>query len=297
MKKFLMAAAALALMGNVAFAGPNAGGTILVHNANLTYVGGPGYSACGQGTPPASCEAANTRIDGSDNHYWVWKVYAAFAPCTAPRLKAFDFGVRYGTGVIILDHGACIGDLNNGAFEQPGAGWPGSGTGDAIVFQNAQTTTLVESYWFAGYSYYGAVDMFSLTAGPYGGSFSDDGAPPLLDQIAGYGSLGFNQPGSVVCPNAGAEGACCVGSTCTLTCEGACQGTFKGPGTLCDPNPCASATGACCFSDHTCLILSSADCAAQGGTYQGDNTVCSPNPCIPVPTKVETWGQIKHSYR
>jgi len=246
MKKFLLAAAALALMGNVAFAGPNAGGTIFVHNPNLAYPGGPGYSACGQGTAPGSCEQAVTRLDGNTDAQVVWKVYAAFAPCTAPRLKALDMGLRYqqydvvngGPGIYILAYGACIGDLNQGAAEFPVNGWPGNGGQDAIVFQNAVTTTLAECYWFAGYNYYyggvGGPQLFQLTAGQYGGNFADDGVPPSQDPIAGFGALGFGMNGTVICPGAGAEGACCDFSTgnCTLTCANDCTFTFLGPGSV-----------------------------------------------------------------
>lgn len=42
--------------------------------------------------------------------------------------------------------------------------------------------------------------------------------------------------------------------------------------------------GACCFQDHSCMILDAATCAAYGGVYQGDATVCDPNPCLPVAT-------------
>jgi hypothetical protein len=298
MKKFLMAAAALALVGSVAFAGPNAGGTIIVHNAQLTYPGpGQGFSGCGLGTPPASCESANTQIDGNDNHYWVWKVYAAFAPCSGPRLKAMDFGITYDQPVYVLDHGNCLGDPNNGAAELPGPGWPNSGTGTVLVWQYTQTTTLVEAYWFGGYSYYGAPAMFTLTGGRFGGMFADDSVPTLQDPIGGYGSLGFNQAGTVACPSAAAEGACCdANGNCTLTCENACTGTFMGAGTTCDPNPCTPPTGACCVGT-TCYILSHHDCDAQNGTYHGDNVPCTDNLCNPVPTKIESWGQIKHSYR
>ena len=68
MKTFLMAVAALACIGSVALAGPNAGGVILVHNPNLPYAGQGDY--CGQGGALASCEQANTELDGSDNSYW-----------------------------------------------------------------------------------------------------------------------------------------------------------------------------------------------------------------------------------
>jgi len=42
-------------------------------------------------------------------------------------------------------------------------------------------------------------------------------------------------------------------------------------------------TGACCFGDGSCSILSSSDCSLAGGSYEGDGTSCTPNPC-PQPT-------------
>ena len=128
-----------------AWGGPNAGGTIFVHNAGLAYPGGHGFSACGLGTPPASCSAANVNLSGSDaDHPRVWKVYAAFLDGSSPRLKGVSFGIQYDSNISITDHGNCCGDQNNGAAEVPGAGWPGSGTGTSLVFQSPQTSTLVE---------------------------------------------------------------------------------------------------------------------------------------------------------
>ncbi|MBN8645506.1 MAG: multicopper oxidase domain-containing protein [Planctomycetes bacterium] len=42
-------------------------------------------------------------------------------------------------------------------------------------------------------------------------------------------------------------------------------------------------SGACCFSDGTCLVTTSATCSSMIGSYQGNGTDCSPNPC-PQPT-------------
>jgi hypothetical protein len=62
-----------------------------------------------------------------------------------------------------------------------------------------------------------------------------------------------------------------------MACTGS-GGTYKGNGTVCDPNPCLTPppTGACCAGDGSCSITTSAGCT---GTYQGDGTVCDPNPC------------------
>jgi hypothetical protein len=50
--------------------------------------------------------------------------------------------------------------------------------------------------------------------------------------------------------------------------------TFKEQG---PPPP----TGACCFADGHCQVLTVSGCTGLGGTYQGDNTTCDPNPCPP----------------
>jgi spore coat protein A len=50
------------------------------------------------------------------------------------------------------------------------------------------------------------------------------------------------------------------------------------PALTIDFTPPAS-TGACCFGDGNCQILSSTDCTNQGGAYEGDGTSCNPNPC------------------
>ncbi len=48
---------------------------------------------------------------------------------------------------------------------------------------------------------------------------------------------------------------------------------------------CQVFTGACCFTDGTCEVLTSTECAGLGGEYQGDDIPCDPNPCEPaVPT-------------
>ena len=44
-------------------------------------------------------------------------------------------------------------------------------------------------------------------------------------------------------------GACCDGSSCSLTAPGACGGVYQGNGSSCSPNPCFVPTGACCAND------------------------------------------------
>lgn len=306
MKKFLMAVAALACMGSVAFAGPNAGGTLIAHDASLAYtVDNANY--CGQGVPIPGCEcqAADTQLDGSNaESHRVWKVYAAFLPGSSPRLKGMAFGISYTSGISIVAYGNCCGDPNNGAAEFPGAGWPGSDTGTSIVFQNTQTNCIVECYWFAGYNYYGYPEMFCGRAHPdpvLGGNFADDNVPAQQDPIACYGCLGFDTPGQVCCPHEEVPGACCIGQECYILFESQCPpGQWQGPNTDCDPNPCIPppATGACCIDGACYPGLTEEDCLRAGGTYQGDDSGCDPDPCIPPnPTEETSWGQIKASYR
>lgn len=38
-------------------------------------------------------------------------------------------------------------------------------------------------------------------------------------------------------------------------------------------------TGACCFPDGSCAVLTAANCAAQGGTYAGDGVTCAAAQC------------------
>ncbi|MHC4413948.1 MAG: multicopper oxidase domain-containing protein [Planctomycetota bacterium] len=48
-------------------------------------------------------------------------------------------------------------------------------------------------------------------------------------------------------------------------------------------------TGACCFGDGNCQVLTQSDCSNQGGAYEGDGTDCDPNPC-PQPTGACCFG-------
>ncbi len=295
MKKFLLAIAALAFVGTVALAGPNAGGTIFLHNANLTYTTQP--SCCGLGTPPDSCLGAVTQIDNSSpDNLQVWKVYAAFPKGSSPRLLGLTFGVSYddqygdGNGTVVRGYGVCAD------FELAMNGWPANDTGDSVLWNVAQTGLMTEIYWFAGYNYYGVPTLFSLIAHPeQGGYFVDDEKPGILDPIAGYGTLGFNEPGQTACPGFVGTGACCFpDGSCQLLTPTDCQnagGSFVGG--ACDPNPCKAVTGACCIN-QVCTITTQAGCQGQ---WMGPNTLCSPNPCVVVPVEVKSWGQIKNQYR
>lgn len=82
-------------------------------------------------------------------------------------------------------------------------------------------------------------------------------------------------------------GACCYSSAsgssyCLVTTASACfgQGTYKGDGTTCSPDPCPEPTGACCYGSY-CIVKTAALCTSTGGVYKGNGTSCStPDVCF-----------------
>jgi hypothetical protein len=269
---------------SAALAGPNAGGTIILHNPGIVYcIDDSNY--CEYGTTPPTCEQADTRIDGAEMR--LFRVYAAFPEGSQPRLKGMSFGVHYPSpDIMVIASGPCIGDINNGGAELPGPGWPGPDTGTVIVWQYLQTNRIVPCYWFAGYNYYSPRPaVFQLRDNPdpgFGGMFADDSIPSILDPIAGYGSLGFDTDGVPVCPN-GELGACCLcNGSCLETLQSDCPTGNWMPSISCDPNPCAWPLGACCLPDATCIQEIECRCQELGGTWFLD-APC-PDPCIGPPS-------------
>jgi len=130
-----------------------------------------------------------------------------------------------------------------------------------VTWDAAQTSQLIEVYYFVGYSI--SPDPALFTLGPHptqGGLFGDDSVIGFLDPIAGYGALGFNTPGFVPC-SGGPGGACCLPEL--------------GGGSVLSPD----------------------ECVLTGGDYQGDGTVCDPDPCVAIPIDPKSWGRIKQTYR
>jgi len=67
------------------------------------------------------------------------------------------------------------------------------------------------------------------------------------------------------------------------------------------PNPdCVPPIGACCLRNTTpgaCIVVTAAECQAQGGIFIGIGSTCQPNPPCVVPSKPTTWGKVKTIYR
>lgn len=82
-------------------------------------------------------------------------------------------------------------------------------------------------------------------------------------------------------------GGCCVAdSICVIMEQVECEDTWLGNGTLCTPNPCPGASGACCYGDPSnCVINTNLQCdfIANSTFYIGEES-CSPSPCVPPPT-------------
>ncbi|MEZ4650097.1 MAG: hypothetical protein R3E97_15165 [Candidatus Eisenbacteria bacterium] len=272
---------ALTLSSTAVLAGPNAGGTLIVH-------GDPGvvYTTdiddyTGFADLPAGCESAVTNYPADET--FVWWVKAAFPEDATPRLAAAVFGIDYDEdAVVLLAYGPC------GDFELSDPSWPAPQSGTAIAFSDARTEGLVDLYWFAGYNYYlgGADVSFDLVPSPsQGADFADDFVPANLDPVIGLGKLGFgSNPGALPCPEPLGDGmgACCDGvGHCTISSPadcGAIQGTYMGHDTVCEPTTCGGQEdlGACCQDDGSCEIKPRWQCVP--GTWH-EGVSCYPSPC------------------
>lgn len=269
------------LLASVGQAGPNAGGTLIVHYAGATvppeptFVDGNLFDCAGA---VAQAPAGSQVI--------LWFVYAAFPPNASPRLKVVSWGVDYPTSSVAVAWGVPPLGAVEITASGPNGPWPAAESGDLLGFAGTLTSTVDQIYTFAGYGESGA--SFSTVTHPdpvLGGIFASDGTPSLEDDIAAFGRLGFGVPGENTCPQLAASGACCRGvdGACDLVSEGMCSGVgdlYQGDGTICPPGgSCDGEVGACCMESSICVVQTYGACADQGWLYGGFGTTCSPNPC------------------
>jgi hypothetical protein len=191
----------LAVSMSAVLAGPNAGGTLILHaNPSLVFTDGV-ESWCGMSGLEA-CSLAVTSVPWENEKRIVFHVLAAFPPGSEPRLKGLSFGVDYdSTRFFLADHGTCAD------FQIADPRWPRPSTGVGQSWTTARTDLLTEAYWFVGYAYSEQSPdstVFSVIPHPsQGGVFVDDQEPGLVDSVATYGALGFGTTGSVGCPTSG----------------------------------------------------------------------------------------------
>ncbi|MFN8549557.1 MAG: hypothetical protein U0527_16680, partial [Candidatus Eisenbacteria bacterium] len=219
--------------------GANANGVLLLHtNPALVYSTDPG-PFCGQAGLDA-CANAITEVSGGGPA--VIFALAAFSEGSQPRMAGVSFGIEYGHCVVLEAWGPCAD------HELATPTWPESGQGTALTWDNAQTTILTELYWFAAYTYDGAVDRITLTPHPTDGAFFvDDSVPPVIDPVGAFGTFGFGQPGSAECPPlVTPSGACCLGTSCVVRTESQCVqdgGVYLGDGVSCSDGICGGGGG------------------------------------------------------
>ncbi len=189
----------------LALAGPNEGGTLILHaNPSIVFTSDTA-DYCGMAGLD-SCSAAVTSVAWDPGKKIVFHVLAAFPPESSPRLKALSFGIDYDPTKFMMAARSTCAD-----FELSDGTWPAAGTGTSQSWTTgAQIGLLTEVYWFAGYAYseQDAEDSTSVSLIPHPlqhGVFVDDAFPAEVDTIAGYGRLGFGTNGSLACPGGGGD--------------------------------------------------------------------------------------------
>ncbi len=184
-----------------ALAGPNEGGTLILHaNPSLTFTSDI-TNYCGMAGLD-SCSHAVTSVAWESEKKIVFHAIAAFPPGSQPRLKGLSFGISYDPAKFILAaRGSCAD------FELPDGAWPDSGSGTAQTWTTeTQTGLLTECYWLCGYAYAEdeeSPDSATVELIPHplhGGTFVDSSFPAQVDTIAAFGRLGFGAAGGVPCP-------------------------------------------------------------------------------------------------
>jgi hypothetical protein len=294
-----------------AWAGPNSGGVLAVHDMNMIVATFNPSTACTLGIDPGACTALDTRVDAeSSDAPALFKIYAIFAESNSPQLLGVSLGVTYDPGLLISGNAPC------GVFTMP-EGWPASGSGVSIVWGSPQTQHVIPVCAFTAYTAPAGVPCaFAVGANPNEGWawFGDDYVPAHLDPVADFGRLGFHNEGYAPCPlesfgacchpdgscTTGARtdclppgiwfaesicqpnpcgiGACCHDGECTISSEVGCIGVWMGEGTLCEPDPCPP-SAACCMAEGSCWLRTQADCGWLHGVWHGEWTACDPNPC------------------
>lgn len=175
-------------------AGPNLDGRLVVHaNTALVFTNeNTGY--CDQ-AGLAACSLAVTTLP-ADGGIHILHILAAFSDSVEARLSGVSFGIDYDDELVsVVDYGSC------GTFELADPTWPAASSGTAITWSNRPSGRLIEVYWLAAYVAEGTPTVLELTSHPtQGGYFADGATPSNVDEIIGFGTLGFDTAGNLPCP-------------------------------------------------------------------------------------------------
>ena len=236
-----------AVMCNPASAYRNVNGAIVVHTADsLGFSSNPNPNPCTYDPLPTVCGDLNANGSRSDVQV-IW-LLAAFPPGASPAVTAVQFGILHTFSGRFLRKGPC----GPGNLEIADPDWPdgtgGRSTGIALAYREPRTALVFPFYWFAidKSDADPATASFTTTFHPrfLDAEFADDGSPPMIDRCFNFGTVRWNGAGVNHCP-------------------------------------AVLAAGACCLEDHSCVVTTPIDCAAQRGSDLGEDTTCAPDPCGP----------------
>lgn len=239
MKTLFVAAILFCSACPFAFAGPNAGGTLVVYaDSTITYTDGDVNQYCTE-YEVSDCPIGGANLPpGSPDVWHVWAVIAFFPASSSPVLGGVFFGVAYDPTAVYVGDYRCCGD-----DQAPSPGWPGPDTGVMVFWDPPETGHSVTVYWFAGWGGSGATFCLTAFPGEESGYFWD--GQRAVDPVAGLGCLGFGtDSGFVPCPE-DALACCRSDGSCEVLLEYLCNelgGQPYPPFVSCEPNPCPPPT-------------------------------------------------------
>ncbi|MCC7143231.1 MAG: hypothetical protein IT349_14120 [Candidatus Eisenbacteria bacterium] len=264
-----------ALPANPCLAGPNAYGTLVLHQNPILQGSCDGTINGLSGVE--RCDEAITRVDDPSRCAVVY-VLASFPSWQSPNLRSVAFGLSYDETRLSLGNLSPAGDL-----ESPTSGWPAPGSGTAVGWNEPRTGRLVEVYAFSADADSDDNLPTHLQLAPHpthGATFYDPiGA---TDPAFELGRLGWGEDGALTC--APGTGACCdPAGGCVVVLPPECEsqgGVFLGGGAPCEPGACPEPTGACCIEGE-CQVLTQLACVQANGRFIGAGDPCLQYTCVP----------------
>ena len=176
-------------------AGPNADATLYLYSDPSVSYTTDSTSYCS--SIPLSCDEGNTCSDLGTG-YTLLHLGLAFPTGASPRVAGTTFGIEYDAALSIEDWDMCS-DLALTTGD-----WPESGSGIALTWSSPKESNPVLVGWVAAYAYgYGPGGAQMAVAGhpnqPSG--VADDASPPVVDEFRSFGTFGFGQNGTLLCPD------------------------------------------------------------------------------------------------